>query len=61
MSAGVLVVSDRSAVTSRQKLDEIHSQSLWAGVRATGIAYNNALTGLRKWGCWSRRVRSPAC
>lgn len=45
--AAVVVVSERAAVAQCQNLGQIHSQSLWGGVAATGVAYNNVLSELK--------------
>jgi hypothetical protein len=46
-AAGVVVVSDRSAVASCRNLGQIYTQSLWGGAGATDIANDNALTELK--------------
>ena len=44
---GIVFASDLAAVASCQMLGQIQAQSLWGGVSATGVAYNDALTSMK--------------
>lgn len=43
----VALVSERAAIAQCQPLGQIQSQSYWGGFAATGMAYNDAMNGLK--------------
>lgn len=47
VSQNIILASDRAALARCTSVGQIQSQSLWGGIAATGVAYNDAMASLK--------------